>query len=230
MIEVYSKSRLVKNWIHLIEIELEKLIEFNYHSTLESLKNELDVKIGQTIAIIDLSDSNFQYYTKNYFGSAKNIKFIGIAVKIDLNELKKVVESNIVSLLQVGNSSIELIKAIKSIKNDKLYFCEQTKEQILNELMNPINDSRSVLKSVKNHELVEVEKNSKLLELSVLSLTEKEKKVTHLLIQGLSYKEIAFTLGVTTFAINQNTKNIYRKLNVKSRSELSFRIFNNNLD
>ena len=226
MIEVFSKSRIVKNWLHLIELELDKLIEFNYHSTLESLKNELDIKIGQTIAIIDLSDSNFQFYTKNYFGKSKNIKFIGIAIKIDLNQLKIVVESNIVSILQVGNSSLELIKAIKNVKNDKLYFCEETKEQIINEFIFSNKDARSF----KNHELIEVEKNSKLLELNVLSLTEKAKTVTHLLIQGLSYKEIALTLGVTTFAINQNAKNIYRKLNVKSRSELSYRILNNNLN
>ena len=40
----------------------------------------------------------------------------------------------------------------------------------------------------------------------------------------MTYKEIANLLGVTTFAINQNTKNIYRKLKVRSRSELSFKI------
>jgi DNA-binding NarL/FixJ family response regulator len=60
----------------------------------------------------------------------------------------------------------------------------------------------------------------------VKALTVKEKKVSNLLSQGLSYKEIASLLGVTTFAINQNAKSIFKKLNVRSRSELSYRMLN----
>ena len=62
--------------------------------------------------------------------------------------------------------------------------------------------------------------------LDINALTEKERKVSQLLTQGLSYKEIAQLMGVTTFAINQNTKRIYKKLSVRSRSELSFRLLN----
>jgi DNA-binding NarL/FixJ family response regulator len=67
--------------------------------------------------------------------------------------------------------------------------------------------------------------NSNNLEI-VKELTVKEKKVSSLLSQGLSYKEIASVMGVTTFAINQNAKSIFKKLNVRSRSELSYRMLN----
>ena len=228
MIEVYFKSKIVKNWISSIESDLDKIVEFNYHSTLESLKNELDIKVKSTIAIVDLTDSNFSFYTKNYFGSAKNIKFIGIGTKLEISDLKTIVDSNIDSFIEVGNSSIELIKAIKSIKNNQKYFCEQTKEQILSELIVQIengNNEFKVFKSINSNELTDLNAR-KPLDLKVETLTEKEKKVTQLLTQGLSYKEIANILGVTSFAINQNAKNIYKKLKVRSRSELSYRIFN----
>jgi DNA-binding NarL/FixJ family response regulator len=228
MIEVYFKSKIVKNWISSIEADLDKIVEFNYHLTLESLKNELDIKLKLTIAIVDLTDSNFSLYTKNYFGNAKNIKFIGIGTKLEISDLKTIVDSNIDSFIEVGNSSIELIKAIKSIKNNQKYFCEQTKEQILRELIVQIengNNEIKVLKSINSNELTDLNAR-KPLDLKVETLTEKEKKVTQLLTQGLSYKEIANILGVTSFAINQNAKNIYKKLKVRSRSELSYRIFN----
>jgi len=228
MIEVYIKSKIVKNWISSIEADLDKIVEFNYHLTLESLKNELDIKLKSTIAIVDLTDSNFSLYTKNYFGNAKNIKFIGIGTKLEISDLKTIVDSNIDSFIEVGNSSIELIKAIKSIKNNQKYFCEQTKEQILRELIVQIengNNEIKVLKSINSNELIDLYAR-KPLDLKVETLTEKEKKVTQLLTQGLSYKEIANILGVTSFAINQNAKNIYKKLKVRSRSELSYRIFN----
>jgi DNA-binding NarL/FixJ family response regulator len=228
MIEVYFKSKIVKNWILSIEADLDKIVEFNYHLTLESLKNELDIKLKSTIAIVDLTDSNFSLYTKNYFGNAKNIKFIGIGTKLEISDLKTIVDSNVDSFIEVGNSSIELIKAIKSIKNNQKYFCEQTKEQILRELIVQIengNNEIKVLKSINSNELIDLYAR-KPLDLKVETLTEKEKKVTQLLTQGLSYKEIANILGVTSFAINQNAKNIYKKLKVRSRSELSYRIFN----
>jgi DNA-binding NarL/FixJ family response regulator len=228
MIEVYFKSKIVKNWISSIEADLDKIVEFNYHLTLESLKNELDIKLKLTIAIVDLTDSNFSLYTKNYFGNAKNIKFIGIGTKLEISDLKTIVDSNIDSFIEVGNSSIELIKAIKSIKINQKYFCEQTKEQILRELIVQIengNNEIKVLKSINSNELTDLNAR-KPLDLKVETLTEKEKKVTQLLTQGLSYKEIANILGVTSFAINQNAKNIYKKLKVRSRSELSYRIFN----
>lgn len=228
MIEVYFKSKIVKNWILSIAPDLDKIVEFNYHLTLESLKNELDIKLKSTIAIVDLTDSNFSLYTKNYFGNAKNIKFIGIGTKLEISDLKTIVDSNIDAFIEVGNSSIELIKAIKSIKINQRYFCEQTKEQILRELIVQIENSNNeikVLKSINSNELTDLNAR-KPLDLKVETLTEKEKKVTQLLTQGLSYKEIANILGVTSFAINQNAKNIYKKLKVRSRSELSYRIFN----
>ena len=61
--------------------------------------------------------------------------------------------------------------------------------------------------------------------IDIEALTEKEKKVCSLLIKGLTYKEISTLLGVTVFAINQNTKSIYKKLKVRSRAELSFRMY-----
>jgi DNA-binding NarL/FixJ family response regulator len=229
MIEVYFKSKFVKSWINSIETELEKITVFNFHSTLESLKNELDIKIKKTIAIIDLTDSSFSLYTKNYFGSSKNIKFIGVGTKLELSDLKKITESNIESFIEVGASAIELIKAVKHLNNDRKYFCEQTKEQIIFELIKHIENAKHdniLFNSINSNELNNANNTKDSLELNVMSLTEKEKKVTQLLTQGLSYKEIANILGVTSFAINQNAKNIFKKLKVRSRSELSFRIFN----
>ena len=71
----------------------------------------------------------------------------------------------------------------------------------------------------------DIEKSFTLPEI-IKPLSEKERKVSDLLAQGLSYKEIATVMGVTTFAINQNAKSIFKKLNVRSRAELSYRMFN----
>ena len=58
------------------------------------------------------------------------------------------------------------------------------------------------------------------------NLTEREKEILLLLIKGNSYKEIASALFISVETLNTHIKNIYRKLNVHSRSELAARFRN----
>jgi DNA-binding CsgD family transcriptional regulator len=229
MIEVYIKLKIVENWVKQIQDELGGFYYFKYHKTLDSLKNELNLVNTKRFVIIDISDNNYYLYTKEYFGNNLNIQFIAIGVDLSLLELEFLIKSNIRAFFQIGSTSMELLKAIRSNENSKFYLCSNTKDQLLTDIIDQINNSHLKSTNLLNtNQLVEDvniirNKND---ELDINSLTEKEKKVTQLLIQGLSYKEIAQLMGVTSFAINQNTKRIYKKLSVRSRAELSFRLLN----
>jgi DNA-binding NarL/FixJ family response regulator len=63
-------------------------------------------------------------------------------------------------------------------------------------------------------------------ELEDARLTEREKDILQSLIKGLSYKEIAAQAFISVETLNSHIKNIYRKLNVHSRSELAARYSN----
>lgn len=52
-------------------------------------------------------------------------------------------------------------------------------------------------------------------------LTNKEKEVLQLLVKGYSYKEISSLINISIETLNSHIKNMYRKLNVHSRSELA---------
>ena len=58
-------------------------------------------------------------------------------------------------------------------------------------------------------------------ELSQSNLTERESEILHLLMHGNSYKEIAAAIFISVETLNSHIKNICKKLNVHSRSELS---------
>lgn len=51
-------------------------------------------------------------------------------------------------------------------------------------------------------------------------LTKREFELVELLAEGLTYKEAADRLFVTTFTINQHLKHIYNKLGINSKAEL----------
>ena len=51
-------------------------------------------------------------------------------------------------------------------------------------------------------------------------LSKREMEMIDYIKQGLSYKEIAQNLYITTFTVNHHMKKIYKKLQVSSKSEL----------
>lgn len=53
-----------------------------------------------------------------------------------------------------------------------------------------------------------------------LGLSPREKEVASLLLQGQSAKEIATKLEITISTANFHIKNLYKKLNIGTRSEL----------
>lgn len=58
-------------------------------------------------------------------------------------------------------------------------------------------------------------------ELDQANLTAREKEILQLLVKGHSYRELAAAIFVSIETLNTHIKNIYRKLDVHSRSELS---------
>lgn len=56
------------------------------------------------------------------------------------------------------------------------------------------------------------------------ALTFREKEIVSLVEKGLSYKQMSNQLFVTTYTINYHLKNIYKKLNIHSKSELLSRL------
>lgn len=52
------------------------------------------------------------------------------------------------------------------------------------------------------------------------SLTTRESDVVNELLKGLTYKEIAAVLGISPSTVNDHLKNVYVKMNVRTKSEL----------
>jgi len=222
----YVKGGLTNSWLNDIASDLSSIYDFSFHNSLESLKNEIDFKKIKSnpikiFVIIDVEDINYALYTKSYFSDYSNIEFIGVGYNKDINEHIELISNNIRSYITIGNKSIEFIKALKNIESGKYYLCDETKDHLLSyyfnnyKLDNKIKGSNNLVKLKP-----EIETG-----IDIEALTEKEKKVCSLLIKGLTYKEISTLLDVTVFAINQNTKSIYKKLKVRSRAELSFRMY-----
>lgn len=60
---------------------------------------------------------------------------------------------------------------------------------------------------------------------AVITLTPRERKVFHMLLKGMKAKEIASEASISIWGANYFIKQIYRKLNVNSKTQLILEYF-----
>ena len=221
IINIYCKEKIIIEWFNKVKEDLDKVYNFNIHKNINSLKNELEIKQNISIVIIDIENVSYSLFTKAYFKDYNHIKFIGVGFKKGVEQIIDLIDNNIISYISIEDSGLGLVKAINNAKKGKSYFCDETKDYLIDSYISSMNP-KNKKHFITGEDKIANNNNSEIIK----ELTVKEKKVSNLLSQGLSYKEIASLLGVTTFAINQNAKSIFKKLNVRSRSELSYRMLN----
>lgn len=73
----------------------------------------------------------------------------------------------------------------------------------------------------------QIQKQTVTLETSGYGFTPREKQVVDELLKGLSYKEIAQVLGISSTTVNDHLKNVYRKMGVRTKAELMRKILKN---
>lgn len=126
---------------------------------------------------------------------------------------------------------------ITSILLNRLNFREKILSSITDSLRTTLfqNDNKTELNDVKNvlnlaeqaEEVLDtlpVEENDELIMNAVFvsaNLTKKEAAIAKLIVSGKTDKEISAELGISTGTVAVHNKNIYKKLNVHSRKELS---------
>lgn len=79
--------------------------------------------------------------------------------------------------------------------------------------------AHKILQLVQNNDLKILQKPSSAQPKTFFDLTEREKEILELLVQGLSYKEIGVYLNISTNTAKKHVINIYEKLHVNSRAQ-----------
>ena len=95
IINIYCKEKIIIDWYNKVKDDLDTLYNFNFHSNLNSLKNELEIKMNFSIVIIDIENENYSLFTKSYFNQHENIKFIGVGYKKGIAQVINLIENNI---------------------------------------------------------------------------------------------------------------------------------------
>ena len=138
-------------------------------------------------------------------------------------EIKKKWPEIKILMLTVFEDDEKIFGAIKAGANG--YLLKKDSPQKIIEAINTVYNGESVMNGMIAAKVLDYfqRERKKSVELQESNLTEKENEILKCLVKGFSYKEIASQVHITVDTLNSHIKNIYRKLNAHSRSELAAR-------
>ncbi len=136
-------------------------------------------------------------------------------------ELKKIWPEIKVLMLTVFEDDDKIFGAIKAGANG--YLLKKDNPQKILDAIDALCNGESAMNGMIAARVLDFfqKEQQKTNELNESDLTSREKNILQLLVKGLSYKEISATSFISVETLNSHVKNIYRKLNVHSRSELA---------
>lgn len=126
--------------------------------------------------------------------------------------INQALEAGASGYLLKDSSKEELLKAIKAVQNGETYCSGDVSKILLNKFLV---SSRSKKLKIESEDRLE--------------LTKREKEILKLISDGLSNKEIANLLFVSTRTVDTHRYNVMQKLNVKNGAELVRMAFKLNL-
>jgi DNA-binding NarL/FixJ family response regulator len=140
-------------------------------------------------------------------------------------ELKAVFPEIKILMLTVFEDDEKIFMAIKAGANG--YLLKKDSPQKILDAIRELSEGKASMNGLIAKKVMEYfHKKKPLPGIEDFNLTRREHEILELLIEGLSYKEIAAQCFISPETMNSHIKNIYQKLNVHSRAQITARFGN----
>lgn len=151
-----------------------------------------------------------------------DIKLPGISGIETTRRLKAKYPNLEIVVLTIHEDPWNIVEAIKAGVSGYL-LKSSTREGILAALREVLNGG-SFLTGRVARRLLQMFQTLNFREGEAFGLTEREEEILKALVRGGSYKEIAYSLGLSVYTVNNHIRRIYEKMHVHSRSEASAKL------
>jgi DNA-binding NarL/FixJ family response regulator len=142
-----------------------------------------------------------------------------------VGELKKVFPDLKILMLTVFEDDEKIFGAIKAGANG--YLLKKDPPQKILDAIRELYEGKASMNGLIAKKVLEYFQQKPAVSMEEqYHVTKREKEVLSLLMEGLSYKEIAMKCFISLETMNSHIKNIYQKLNVHSRAQLTARFRN----
>jgi DNA-binding NarL/FixJ family response regulator len=142
-----------------------------------------------------------------------------------VSELKAIFPELKILMLTVFEEDEKIFAAIKAGANG--YLLKKDPPQKILDAIRELNEGKASMNGLIAKKVMEYfHKKKTVSNVEEFNLTRREHEILELLIEGLSYKEIAAKCFISPETMNSHIKNIYQKLNVHSRAQITARFGN----
>ncbi len=220
IVDVYVPSKILEKRLVDLLKESEIIENAFFHKSIDLLMNSLLSVRRSIIVIIDVdSEIHLNYYNK-LNEQFNEIKCVSISKNIETGKLIQLHKTGFLAHIDLEFSSLEVIQALRKVSKGERYLSQSQTIDFINFVL-----SQNIENITVNNNINNLNGDSKDFNIIKVQnyLTTKEKSVCEFLLKGYSYKEISDALGTSTFTVNQRVRSIYRKLEVRSRAELSYK-------
>ncbi len=146
-----------------------------------------------------------------------DINLIGMSGVEGFPAIKKRFPTSQIIILSAYDNE-EYVKELLKLGANGYVLKTSSMSEILKSIEAVLDGGFAISPNAARHLVAEYRHNP--IELLKEKLTSREYELVQLLAEGLTYKEAADRLFVTTFTINQHLKHIYAKLEINSKAEL----------
>jgi len=211
------KPVLVKKWASENLTELGGHIHLRHHEHFTSLQQQLlqtdASRHAKQLVMLDTENEFFYEYLLQLKQSTNGVKIIAVGFPKDIISVRNYLSKGANAWLDITSQGLEVAKCIHALAEQEVYLPSPEMSRLL----------ALLLREQREQQQTEIITTQLLKRpLSSYELTQKESVVVEYLLKGYPFKQIAELLGVSSFAINQRTKSIYKKCGVRSRNELSY--------
>lgn len=169
--------------------------------TKEQLEKQLQHKTFDVLLLdINMPNTNGIEIANEILGSGKDIRVIMLSANTKKSTILAAVKAGVSGFLPKECSKEELLKAIRLVAQGNQYFGTEIAPIIFD----------SFSRQLTGKELVPSDNG----------LTEREIEVLRCFANGLSYKETAEELFISTRTVETHKKNIFQKLNINNHADL----------
>jgi two-component system invasion response regulator UvrY len=188
---------IAETWATIINLEHNFNVVKVYDNT-QTLMDELpEVKPDIIIMDVNISPLSGIEATKEILRNAPNIKIIGVSMHNQPSYAKRMIRNGAMAYVTKNSSKNEMYLAITEVMNGKKYICQEIQLNITKQMI--VNDD---------------ERNN------FDKLTEREIEIIKLVKNGLTNKEIAATLFLSTRTVETHRARILKKLGLKNSISL----------
>jgi DNA-binding NarL/FixJ family response regulator len=174
----------------------------------EALKHLESVQPNIVMTDLSMPNGSGFDFIKSVTANHPDIKVVVLSMHVEEAYIRKAIELGVSGYMPKDISKYELVEAIQSVSRGEMYFSSTVSKVMMNNMVKKVRKSEQAAQATAK-------------------LTQREKEIVKLILDGMSSPEIAEKLFISHRTVENHRANIMNKLKVRNTIELVKKVLEN---